>query len=324
METTDQSWKDEYVEKMFGIHSTDEEIQSALALKDQHIPKYLYKYRAIDDYDYSLNNFRDDKLWFNLTGEMNDPYDSAFGIDQELFLKKVYKGTGLEDFVHGHLTNMRKLGIPEDELKESEKELNGTLQEAREMLTNKFEEIKDEILSSLQDRTYISCFSERNDSLLMWSHYTMNHKGFCLEYEFMKPENIACNPIFKEALNPVIYDNKMLDMSEYVLHAQKLKQNWSQRIISNVIIRKAKDWEYEKEWRLIQYFPNTEKGYNLGFFKPKAIYLGTKISEKDKAKLMLIAESKRVDVYQMKMAQNAFKLIPHPEIIFSNEETLSN
>lgn len=316
-----RDWKDEYVEKMFGIHSTEEEVQSALALKDQHIPKALYKYRAFDKRNNSLNNFRDDKLWFNVTGEMNDPYDSVLGINQELLLEEVYKDTGLEDFAYDQLATLKKLGASEERLKESMEELNGTLQGAREMLTNSFEEVKDELLSSLQDKTYISCFSERNDSLLMWSHYTVNHQGFCLEYEFMKPENIAFDPIFKESLNPVIYDDEMLDMSGYVLHAQKLKQMWSQRIISNVIIRKAKDWEYEKEWRLIQYFPNTEKGYNLDFFKPKAIYLGTKIKEDDKAKLMLIAESKRVNVYQMKMAHDAFKVIPHPEMIFSKEGT---
>lgn len=317
MEIKERDWKDEYVEKMFGIHSTEEEVQSALALKDQHIPKSLYKYRAIDECDYSLNNFRDNKLWFNLTGEMNDPYDSVLGINQELLLEEVYKDTGLVELARDQLATLKKLGASEERLKQSMEELNGTLREAREMLTNKFEGVKDELLGSLQDKAYISCFSERNDSLLMWSHYTVNHQGFCLEYEFMKPENIAFDPIFKESLNPVIYDDEMLDMSGYVLHAQKLKQMWSQRIISNVIIRKAKDWEYEKEWRLIQYFPNVEKGYNLNFFKPKAIYLGTKIKDDDKAKLMLIAESKRVDVYQMKMAHDAFKVIPYPEMIFS-------
>ena len=319
LETNERDWKDEYVEKMFGIHSTEEEIQNALSLKDQHIPKSLYKYRAFDKF--SVQNFREQTLWFNLAKKMNDPYDSALTVNQEKIVDMAYKAAGREEMVREELAKLKSLGLSEDKLKESEEEFHALLQEEREKINSNYEKNQDKILGIIQDSTFISCFSERNDSMLMWSHYTDNHQGFCLEYEFMKPENIEIEPIFKEALNPIIYSEEMFDMSEYILYAAKTKQAWSQRVAANPVICKSKEWEYEKEWRLVQFHQDREEGYPVRFFKPKAIYLGTKIKEKDKADLMLIAKSKKVDVYQMKMAHNAFKVIPYPELIFSEEVT---
>ncbi|PFP09388.1 hypothetical protein COJ90_21020 [Priestia megaterium] len=307
----ERDWKDEYVEKMFGIHSTEEEVQSALALKDQHIPKSLYKYRAFDEY--SVRNFREQTLWFNLAKKMNDPYDSALTVNQEKIVDMAYKASGREEMVREELARLKSLGLSEDKIKESEEEFHAILQEEREKINSNYEKNQDKIPGIIQDSTFISCFSERNDSMLMWSHYTDNHKGFCLEYEFMKPENIEVEPIFKEALNPVIYSDEMFDMSDYILYAAETKQPWSQRVAAHPVIRKSKEWEYEKEWRLVQFHQDRKEGYPVRFFKPKAIYLGAKISEEHKDKLMLLADYKHIDVYQMKIKPNAFKLIAHLE-----------
>mgnify|MGYP002227506002 FL=1 len=34
----------------------------------------------------------------------------------------------------------------------------------------------------MQDTVLVGCFSERNDSLLMWSHYADEHRGLCIGY----------------------------------------------------------------------------------------------------------------------------------------------
>ena len=34
----------------------------------------------------------------------------------------------------------------------------------------------------MQDTVLVGCFSERNDSLLMWSHYADEHRGLCFGY----------------------------------------------------------------------------------------------------------------------------------------------
>ncbi|MMZ71396.1 hypothetical protein D1872_347690 [compost metagenome] len=51
--------------------------------------------------------------------------------------------------------------------------------------------------------------------MLMWSHYADGHTGFCLEYNFKKPDR---EEILTRALNPVMYREELLDISEYLIH----------------------------------------------------------------------------------------------------------
>ena len=41
-------------------------------------------------------------------------------------------------------------------------------------------------IKELRNKALVSCFSERNDSILMWGHYADKHKGVCIGYK--KPE----------------------------------------------------------------------------------------------------------------------------------------
>ena len=61
--------------------------------------------------------------------------------------------------------------------------------------------------------TIVSCFSEVNDSIVIWSHYANNHKGFCLEYDF---KSLGFNDIRATSLCPVIYQKEILDVTEYL------------------------------------------------------------------------------------------------------------
>jgi hypothetical protein len=38
-------------------------------------------------------------------------------------------------------------------------------------------------VKDIQKATKLCSFSECNDSILMWSHYAKDHKGFCVEYD---------------------------------------------------------------------------------------------------------------------------------------------
>lgn len=35
-----------------------------------------------------------------------------------------------------------------------------------------------------KENIHLACFSETYKSILMWSHYANNYKGFCVEYNF--------------------------------------------------------------------------------------------------------------------------------------------
>lgn len=87
----------------------------------------------------------------------------------------------------------------------------------------------------------MSCFSEKNDSMLMWSHYARNHSGICLEFEFV---------------DELISNTKQID---YVDENFDLKNLTPEK----AILIKHKDWSYEKEWRYIRFSKRAATRYAL-------------------------------------------------------------
>jgi Protein of unknown function (DUF2971) len=68
-----------------------------------------------------------------------------------------------------------------------------------------------ELTKATRDALRVGCFSERRDSILMWSHYADHHRGICIEYEtrwLSIPEAIGL-------LHPVNYHPELFDVTEY-------------------------------------------------------------------------------------------------------------
>ena len=84
--------------------------------------------------------------------------------------------------------------------------------------------------------------SQINDNILMWSHYADQHKGFCIEFDRL-PNNLLGD---FEITQPVNYS---CDYPKLVFFDSSGKQDLS--IFKKTLFYKAKDWAYEKEWRLI-------------------------------------------------------------------------
>lgn len=125
----------------------------------------------------------------------------------------------------------------------------------------------------------ICCFTEDNSNFLMWSHYADAHKGFCLEFETVK-----CQQLSKHLL-PVFYSDQYPIIKEF------------DEIIPNGVLRKTKKWEYEKEWRLIIgmsgdcYFPYNKQAL-------KSIFFGVKTSN-DKIR-EIVSLSNKSDYHNLK------------------------
>src|ERR1035438_4158766 len=66
-------WTKDFIaclEKSTIAHPTVEE---ALAIKQQHLPKRIYKYRQVCPYH--INNLETDTVWLSSPESFNDPYD---------------------------------------------------------------------------------------------------------------------------------------------------------------------------------------------------------------------------------------------------------
>ena len=87
----------------------------------------------------------------------------------------------------------------------------------------------------------VICFSEINDDILMWSHYTQGHTGFCIEFERKEENDLGkwdyCLPVLYNA------DNRVLSFTPQQLENSKA--------FAKIATSKSPHWGYEKEWRLI-------------------------------------------------------------------------
>lgn len=154
----------------------------------------------------------------------------------------------------------------------------------------------------------ICSLSERVDSMLMWSHYAKNHTGFVMEYDF---NSLPLSDVRSRSLWPVIYDDKLFDASRFM---REQSESGAYNNLFGIIasIHKAKDWQYEQEWRLIIPLGPDEPPFNYSVPTPKAIYLGSKVSNEDRIKISNIANKKGIPVYKMKLSHDRFNMAPEP------------
>ena len=194
-------------------------------------------------------------------------------------------------------------------------------------------DLEGEIVSRLQKMTKFACFSERIDSPLMWGHYADSSKGFALEYDFSNGDTTECPRCpklgktclapFNGMILPVIYTNECYDATKaytYILRSFLLDILLTQKfgsvninvkqqmlgpidslIWTKIIVHKAKDWEKEREWRVIYTNPydptflHKECAYVTK--KPTAIYLGRKISQPNQKFLTDVANEKGYKIF---------------------------
>ena len=140
----------------------------------------------------------------------------------------------------------------------------------------------------IEDRTQnlyrnkgISCFSERKDSQLMWSHYASSGKGFCLEFDTKK------EPFQK--LLPVKYEDKppLLDFMKIV----SLEKNY---LLRKLLCLKSSDWAYEKEWRC--FHNETNKSYVYESSALTGVYFGSEIETEFLEIICLILQGQNPNV----------------------------
>lgn len=217
----DRKWFKEYVK-----YIVEGEIDDAKKLLLDRIPndKIVYKYFRGTNRDW--NSIIKPKVWLCQAGKFNDPFDCAF------------------------LYNCRS-----KEYYDRETEYDLAVKESMEQFN------QDKESESIQESIFIACFSEKCDSMLMWSHYGDEHRGICAGYNLHEL-------IEKYNCFPIIYSKKMPQ--------RKVLNINNKNMLYESILTKSEDWSYEAEWRVINIDENSrgENGKLIGFVKPVSIYLG--------------------------------------------------
>jgi hypothetical protein len=143
----------------------------------------------------------------------------------------------------------------------------------------------------------ICCFSRKNTSILMWSHYADKHQGFCLAFS---------SNAHLRGINPLDV-NYTTDFTSLNFHYN------GQDAIFNLIYTKSSEWSYEEELRTVLY-DFTDANSRKVKFNPtdlKAVYLGAKCSTEFKNKIISILKDKypsTVELYEAQTSANSFKI----------------
>lgn len=313
------NWIQKFTEMIFPLDRTNLNIEGAFLMKDQHLPDSIFKYREINKN--TLKNLREDTVWLADPSNFNDPYDCSHTTNFQ-YIQKQRSSTFFELYFR---ENEGKLNITDNQKKiilSSPDPMNELIDIllAGEPLEKK--EGMKAVLISVQEKMHadmalsgskniansfkLCSFSERNDSMLMWAHYANYHQGFCIEYDLV---NIPRSDFRRRFLYPTIYSDNMFDATEHMLKGVD-DESFNNLHLSLAALIKAKDWEYEKEWRLV--FANgifkEEKSYEIGF--PKMVYLGTKIKSEDQETIISICNERGIPFCKMKAHHSEFKLVP--------------
>lgn len=123
----------------------------------------------------------------------------------------------------------------------------------------------------------LACFSERKDSILMWSHYAQNHQGLVIGYRSRSFGSLL----------PIHYrtDRMPLPLGQFKMHPNRIgEKKWPIELWTS----KFSEWAYEREWRSFALIDNLiakKKDDSVIFLKrlrPQSIselILGAKIDD---------------------------------------------
>ena len=165
------------------------------------------------------------------------------------------------------------------------------------MLTNM--ELLKTVYLTFISRNGVYSLSEKNDDLLMWSHYSDAHRGLCIEFDASKS-----GTLFWEALK-VIYQDDYPAVNMMGLGEGEPEE------FRKALLTKSNHWKYEEERRVLK--DERDGGSGAYFFPPElltGVIFGALMSAKDKEILMNWIETYPTNImkYQSVLNDKKYKL----------------
>ena len=245
----------------------------------------LYRYRTMESQELE-GIFTERKIFLPTPFDFNDPFECRpkltvykSGLKRELWIRERVR-----------------FNIPsKKDRKIVKKEYDRKLKSSPEIIDNAYEEFL--------KVTGIYCISELNDDILMWSHYTLGHRGLCLEFDAFKDAAINKAILFGRALK--------VKYSKEIRPTVNVMELGEPEEYQKALLTKSSHWDYEKEWRIIQTEP--EGGPGVRYFPPKiltGVIFGALISSEDKQKVIdwINAYPTKITLYQAKINDTKYQL----------------
>ncbi|MDH5785509.1 MAG: DUF2971 domain-containing protein [Chromatiales bacterium] len=246
------------------------------------MPDYIYKYEPFSPQ--SLKNLKAQSIYYGSPLEFNDPYDCA--------ITPKIKDPSPDDIIK--LRNYYHKRFHGNDVAASElSSLNDS--QFKEMVVRSTRAAIQKRLGEFLATKGVTCFSEKNDNLLMWSHYGGRYKGFCLEFD------TSYHPFDK--LRKVTYSKEMPIIDAVTL----LMHDTTDQVI-DMYTTKSDAWRYEKEWRSIHSTKGTLYTYEASALT--AVYFGPDIDEQSMEIICLIlsGQNETVKYFRGKRSEDKFEV----------------
>ncbi len=226
---------------------------------EERLPKRLFKYRALTNR--TLDMIVSDQVYFADPSTFNDPLDTRPSVDVdvegnklvEVLRRLVERRTNAEMTAAAKSIRYRGPRTREHIERHSRRQADRLLKDIEYQATypdtgreghKRFllgHWIEDE-LNRQYDKGIVS-LAERSTCPLMWSHYGDQHRGVCVGYSI--PDRVA------EDIRKVRYRGGRLVRAGKLAEMLDGSRTARREVDEAVLLRKARSWRYEREWRLI-------------------------------------------------------------------------
>jgi len=141
----------------------------------------------------------------------------------------------------------------------------------------------------------VLCLSEKCDSILMWSHYANKHQGVCIGFAREASSDLGDDA----ACSPVVCDDTYPKPRFLEIFSD------DGRLTHNLFYRKAKGWDYEKEWRLL--YEGSDPKTALPS-KISRVILGCRCDDTTKALVQAACVAKSIPLFAATQTPGQFSL----------------
>ena len=162
-----------------------------------------------------------------------------------------------------------------------------------------------EIQTRVDERAGVICFCEDNNNILLWAHYSNKHYGICLEFnvnQWKSTRRINLEKVKYTMERPLITQDDLRRASSprhsipgSSFGPPQVDENDSLNFLRKMAFTKHKDWEYEKEWRIICSFSDPSNR-SIPFPEEKVltgVIFGLKTSNNDRHQILKAINNSR-------------------------------
>ena len=276
----------------------------------------LYQYRPPKQW--AFDNLQKGVVYFGAPRNFNDPHDfhTPARIDlSDNDARSLLASVGADDSPQNKMQALRKvLAGMLDSPDMTEEQLRGelksrgmrgipqgcTLAAVKEIVEYVFNRTLKDILVVERNVSGVTCFTERNDNLLMWSRYADNDKGFCLGFNARDLEASIDTMFF-----PVKYTSALPECNFPTLLREEYDVQYAK-----FLAHKSPYWSNEKEWR---FFKQSAGAAPYDKKALKSVYLGAAADKRTKELVYAIVRRKygRTKIFEAKRSDK------EPAVVFN-------